>query len=83
MTLDEIADLINKSRRTVMRHVDKGKLPVPVEYNPMSWDRAAVKAAYKLMREEAKNERKRKQRASPHRNGRKHRKARSNDDARA
>jgi hypothetical protein len=82
MTLDEIADLIHRSRRTVMRRVDEGKLPQPVETNPMSWDRTAVKAAYKVMREEALNERKQKLRARP-RNGRKHRKAPSVDGSRA
>ena len=47
-----------------MRWVGEKKLPEPVGHLPMSWDASDVKAAHKRMREEAKQERRKRQRNS-------------------
>ncbi len=66
MIMAEMCALFGCSRRTVMRMIDEKKIPRPVEYGPMSWDRREVKDAHKKLRDrEGKHEQ---------RNGRKHRK---------
>jgi len=52
MTVEEIMRLVGKSRRSVMRLVDEGKLPAPTELNPMSWRAGEVRQAHKRMQQE-------------------------------
>jgi predicted DNA-binding transcriptional regulator AlpA len=47
MTVDEVAQLIRRSRRTVMRMVKDETLPQPTAFNPMSFDERAVRQAVK------------------------------------
>jgi predicted DNA-binding transcriptional regulator AlpA len=58
MTLQEIATLFGISRHTVMRRVKEKKLPVPVQYYPMSWNDRAIMQAYKRKQEETRHGRK-------------------------
>jgi len=51
MTLDEVAVLVRRSRRTVMRLVAAKLLPRPVAFNPMSWDDRAVRLAAKKLKD--------------------------------
>jgi hypothetical protein len=55
MTLQEIVRLTGKSRRVVMRMVHAGKLPLPIEFYPMSWDEQAVMRAWKRLPAEESN----------------------------
>jgi predicted site-specific integrase-resolvase len=65
MTVDEIATLFKRSRRTIMRWVDDGKLPAPIAELPLSWDRKDIRIAHRRIRDEER-----------HRDGRPSRKAR-------
>jgi predicted DNA-binding transcriptional regulator AlpA len=51
MTIDEVARLLGKSRRTIMRLVYAGKLPNPIATFPMSFDEREVRAAIKRTKE--------------------------------
>lgn len=50
MTLDEVALLVRRSRRTVMRMVADKQLPRPIEHYPLSWDERAVRTAAKAIK---------------------------------
>jgi len=65
MTLEDVARLFRRSRRTIMRWVDLNKLPPPFNTTPMTFDDDEINEYHKRMRDEAKHGRKQPEQPEP------------------